>query len=108
MSNFVDYEKLVSIFGADLFKKTDLFEVFKQLVGLQDHKPFECVGTIEESRFALLQAFKKGLLQGSLLEALGVELSHDISIEASELAMDAVRTNIPEDLKTKINFDIWF
>ncbi len=106
LSNFVDYEKLVSIFGADLFKKTDLFEVFKQLVGLQDHKPFECVGTIEESRLALLQAFKMGLLQGSQLEQLAVEMPKDSGIEVSELAMDAVRTNIPEELASKINFDL--
>jgi UDP-N-acetyl-alpha-D-muramoyl-L-alanyl-L-glutamate epimerase len=106
LSNFVDYEELVNIFGADLFKNTDLFEVFKQLVGLQDHKPFECVGTLEESKLALLQASKMGLLQGSLLEDLGLELSKESAIDVSELEVDAFRTNIPEELESKINFDL--
>ena len=41
------------IFGEDYFLKENLREYFEALVGLTEYKPFECVGTIDESRTAL-------------------------------------------------------
>lgn len=50
---FMPYEKIVKIFQKDILNDRSLLNTLKQLVGLADEKPFECVGTIEEIRTAL-------------------------------------------------------
>jgi hypothetical protein len=53
LAPFTGRERLVHIFGADVF--TDLTQLpgYRELMGLTAHKPFECVGEIEESLVAL-------------------------------------------------------
>lgn len=53
LSPFLYYEKLIAIFKEDLFQKQELLPIFRQLIGSEKAKPFDCVGTIEEVRFAL-------------------------------------------------------
>ena len=53
LSPFVDNKTLTNIFGADLLAKKSLEPVFKELTGLVDVKPFECVGTPQEVNVAL-------------------------------------------------------
>lgn len=53
LSPFLYKEKLVSIFGEDLFERKDLLETFIELSGNGEIKPFECVGTYEEVCFAI-------------------------------------------------------
>lgn len=73
LSPFIDIEELTNIFGENLFNKKTLLETFKQLTGISENKPFECVGTIDEvnvalnlfiksnvdSKFALIEEYKK-------------------------------------------------
>lgn len=44
--------KLIKIFGEDLFNKEELLNTYKELIGDAKTKPFECVGTINEVRYA--------------------------------------------------------
>lgn len=53
LSPFLDQGTLVRIFGEDLLNKPSLLEECKGLVGLVPVKPFECVGTVSEIRYAL-------------------------------------------------------
>ena len=53
LSPFMEMEHLVSMFGENLFEKKELLNIFQQLLGYLDTKPFECVGTVEEVRFAV-------------------------------------------------------
>ena len=53
LSPFLYKEKLVNIFGNDLYEDKELLNTFIELVGYSDSKPFECVGTIEEARYAV-------------------------------------------------------
>lgn len=53
LSPFLYKEKLISIFGADMFEKENLLETFKELTGNGATKPFDCVGTFEEVNFAV-------------------------------------------------------
>lgn len=46
-------EKLVSIFGEDMFQKENLLDTFLELTGNRETKPFDCVGTFEEVNFAI-------------------------------------------------------
>ena len=56
LSPFLKREELISIFGEDLYDKEELLPTFLELLGYQDVKPFECVGTTGEVRFAVLKA----------------------------------------------------
>ena len=52
LSPFLYKEKLIKIFGKDLFKDESLKETYKELLGYSKTKPFECVGEINEVRYA--------------------------------------------------------
>ena len=58
LSPFLDEQELKSIFGQNLLKSKNLAPVLDELIGKKKFKPFECVGTIEESKAALT---RKGL-----------------------------------------------
>ena len=53
LSPFLYKEKLVSIFGEDLYENKDLLNTFIELLGYGDNKPFDCVGTYEEVNYAI-------------------------------------------------------
>ena len=59
---FLEADELKSLFaGQDLFEKPMLQETFKGLLGVDGvMKPFECVGEIDELRYAYQQAQQKG------------------------------------------------
>ena len=59
LSAFLTPEEWEHIFWENLFKNSSLLSTFSALIGYQSHKPFECVGTYEESIYALYQAGKK-------------------------------------------------
>lgn len=58
LSPYLYKEKLVSIFKADLFEKKDLLQIFIDLIGKGNTKPFDCVGTFEEVNFAVSKTIK--------------------------------------------------
>jgi len=49
LAPFVDRQRLIAIFGRDMLDDDAQIDGFAELCGLQRHKPFECVGEIEES-----------------------------------------------------------
>ena len=53
LSPYLYREKLVSIFGEDMFEKRDLLKTFLELTGNGKTKPFDCVGTFKEVNFAI-------------------------------------------------------
>lgn len=53
LSPYLYKQKLISIFGEDLFEKQELLDTFLELTGNKDTKPFDCVGTFEEVNFAV-------------------------------------------------------
>lgn len=55
---FLDTKTLLYIFGSNLFDHEGLLPVFRELLGLEGHKPFECVGTPDEMRAAFFLASK--------------------------------------------------
>ena len=52
LSPFLYKDKLINIFGEDLYEKESLKETFIELLGYGKTKPFECVGTYREVRYA--------------------------------------------------------
>ena len=58
-SPFLEKQELVNIFGKNLFADKNLLLLFKDILGFGKLKPFDCVGTFEESRAALYLAREK-------------------------------------------------
>ncbi|MBQ9182132.1 MAG: hypothetical protein IJ134_05835 [Bacilli bacterium] len=58
LSPFLYKDELVNIFGNDLFTNEELLDIFLELLGLSNNKPFECVGTIEEMNYAISKTIK--------------------------------------------------
>ena len=56
---FMDDDRLKGIFGSDLFEQPKIQQYVLDLAGLGPHKPFDCVGTKEESIVAIALAIKK-------------------------------------------------
>ncbi|MFC8845278.1 MULTISPECIES: hypothetical protein [unclassified Micromonospora] len=53
MAPFMPRERVVRIFGGDLLADATQLPGYRELLGVDGHKPFECVGEVEESVVAL-------------------------------------------------------
>jgi hypothetical protein len=53
LSPFIPVIEMVHIFGKNLFELPQMLGYLKELTGIDDVKPFECVGTIDEVNAAL-------------------------------------------------------
>jgi hypothetical protein len=60
LSAFLTKEQLQGIFGKNLYADEALIPLYKELLGIKDFKPFECVGTPEEVKVAMYMAHEKG------------------------------------------------
>ena len=56
---FLSKEEVVDIFGENLLDNKNLEHYFLQLIGEEKTKPFECIGTIEEVKYAMNIIIKK-------------------------------------------------
>jgi UDP-N-acetyl-alpha-D-muramoyl-L-alanyl-L-glutamate epimerase len=89
---FVGREGMIEIFGQDLFESAETIGLMKELAGLTEHKPFECVGTVKETFAALhLSLCRARSERGSLPPALEfcrdniLPLNPDIAEQAESL-----------------------
>ena len=57
---FLSEEELVDIFGENLLNKESLDLYFRELTGIEENKPFECVGTRKEVLVSLKDYINKG------------------------------------------------
>lgn len=64
---FLPRNRVVAIFGEDLYDKKSLLDTYRQLLGIRDVKPFECVGTPEEVVLAFKKAEEKGEYKESVV-----------------------------------------
>ncbi len=61
------------IFGADLVELPENLPWFRQMLGLEAHKPFECIGEVDEARLLFAVCVRRGL-DGPTARALHAEL----------------------------------
>ena len=52
----------------NLYEKEELLETFKEILGYSNTKPFECVGTYEEARYAVSLVLEKNNEHSFLLD----------------------------------------
>ena len=57
---FLPKDKLMEIFGTNMLADEDLLPLYRQLLGLEGTKPFECVGTPHEVAAAFLLIKERG------------------------------------------------
>lgn len=99
LAPFMEKEKLAAFFGANLLDDSTQMEGFRELCGLSSHKPFECVGEIEESAMLLRKlARKEEWKNDKVVKALALALPQD---EAPPDALFALSEEhgIPPDLR---------
>ncbi len=78
LAPFIEKKELIEIFGKDLLSDPAQLEGYKELCGLTSHKPFECVGEIEEcaalmSKLSTLEAWQ----DSPIVKLLSPSLSFD-------------------------------
>ena len=56
LSAYLPQCEIISIFGTDMLNDETMMDLFEQLTGLVDDKPFECVGTRDEVNVAVCMA----------------------------------------------------
>ncbi|MDE5558056.1 MAG: hypothetical protein K2J32_10285 [Ruminococcus sp.] len=59
LSPFLTDGELTGIFGKDLLNDESMTEYFTELIGKSAHKPFECVGSVDEVNLAVSLAIRK-------------------------------------------------
>ena len=64
---YLPKKALTEIFGKNLFDDAALIPLYKELLGLKGFKPFECVGTPEETKEAFHLAQKRGDLNDTVV-----------------------------------------
>lgn len=74
LSPFLSEKEMISIFGENLIEKESLTPILKDLLGLSDIKPWECVGTIKECRAAFYQYLKSKTAHPDHIQSLYDEI----------------------------------
>lgn len=64
LAPFISPEQRATIFGAELFEVPEILSAIEELTGVRDHKPLECVGTLGESRDALVLTLERYAQEG--------------------------------------------
>lgn len=62
---FLPKKVVLKIFGSDLFESSALLPLYRQLLGIEGFKPFECVGTAEETTRAFSMIHAEGEFEDS-------------------------------------------
>lgn len=70
LSPFLTNDELTEIFGKDLLNDESMSEYFTELIGKSIHKPFECVGSVDEVNLAVSLAIRKREQNGEKLPLL--------------------------------------
>ena len=70
LSPFLTFDELTDIFGRDMLNDRDMLEYFLELVGQSEHKPFECVGSIDEVNLSISLAIRNAERKGCKLPYL--------------------------------------
>jgi hypothetical protein len=98
---------MIKIFWSDLFLDKELEMTFRDILWIGTHKPFECVGTNEESVYSLYKYFKENPQDGWLYEIYKNEIQsnlHHAALYEMKLKLEKTHDDdiIPKELKVLI------
>jgi hypothetical protein len=96
MAPFTGRERLLGIFGTDIFADATQLPGYRELMGLTAHKPFECVGEIEESLVALRLLAEQDEWKDTLIvSGLTSELTAEAALPSDAEVEDTFRGDGP-------------
>lgn len=87
LAPFIEKRKLVTLFASNLLGDPRQVEGFKELCGLSAHKPFECVGEIEESVLLIQKLYRmRDWAEDVVVCKLGAETELDDAVFETRFA----------------------
>ena len=98
LTPFLTEEELAAIFGSKLLDKPTLEKDFRELVGIDENKPFECVGTRGEVAAALKNYVQRGG-RSLLTDRYREEILSAQGDLAAYLAGWEERNSVPQELR---------
>jgi len=105
LSSFLTEEQLVDIFGENLLNAEKCEKYFRELTGLDENKPFECVGTRSEVVMSLKKYLGKGgkaMLPVKYADWLAAQPG---DVDAALLEWNELH-NVPEELVTLLKEEL--
>lgn len=93
---FMDKEKLLALIGTNPLDDKTQMHGYEELLGLSGHKPFECVGEVEECRYALIQLAQNSTWKNDFIVK---ELGNKISQDEGDIFNSSSFNLIPEGFK---------
>lgn len=99
LAAFLPFSKLESIFGRDISTEPDIEVELRGLLGIVPIKPFECVGTRDESRAALLRAIERAKSENEAIPTVLTRLSSEIpALPSTSLSLGEIAAEhfVPE------------
>lgn len=102
----VSKDELIAIFGKNLLASENLIESYRQLLGIKDIKPFECVGTPEEVKMAFYKVYQRGEFNNDVVMKMFAQevlpTMNDIKNLETEVFSYGDDSNIPEEFRQLI------
>lgn len=96
LSAFLPKETVVKIFKKNVLENESLLPTYKELLGIEGVKPFECVGTPDEVKLAFYKTYKKGEFAHSVIMKYFEEDVLPTISDSEELERDVLKKG--EDL----------
>jgi hypothetical protein len=79
-------QELIAIFSHNLLENSSLIELFEELCEFKGFKPFECVGTVEESRAAVkILSVNKNWMDTEVVSYLVNKYKNELENYSSEI-----------------------
>jgi hypothetical protein len=100
---FLPGDAAVSIFGRNLFDAAENLPHYRGMLGLEEHTPFECIGTVGEARLAFEICRRKGF-GGRAMELFADEVpAVDVAASLDRyLAIDEGNSAIPAAIARRL------
>jgi len=109
---FLNDKETQKIFGQELYENSNLVNIYKELLGIEGIKPFECVGTNEEVIYAMYLYYEKikntlqippimNLFKNTVVSTLSP--NDIITLEKKLFALYSEETHIPERFQSLLN-----
>jgi len=90
LSPFISKDRLNEIFGKNMLNDMSQEDGFRELCGLKGHKPFECVGEIEECQYILKTLTTTDRATDQLVKKLTPELDA-LELDIKPMTIDELR-----------------
>lgn len=87
---FLPKNDLEGMFNGNLFEDDTLLPLYRELLGISGHKPFECVGTPEETAAAFVLAHTRGEMEGTAAMKMFLEECFPEITEPDEIVGEAM------------------